>query len=610
MDLDASADDWLVVLEFGLPRLAKRLDLIVVAPACAVVAELKGGSADNVDSGFAQAEEYAFCLRHFHHASHGKRILPVVVSEVDLPDRAARQWDGGVPDERRAQLISWSDFPAFVHAATRSTPGQPTISVENWVVSEYRAHPTILDAARTMFATHSVRELGLTGAGQEELEATTTALIEIVREARERKEHAVAFVTGVPGSGKTLVGLSLVQRLRSELVDDADIQKGCVFLTGNGPLAAILRGALMRDVSARRRREGGRGATAEDKDAVKAFIQEMHRFTHEYTTVGKESAPPEHVLVFDEAQRAWTQEKCIAFSKQRKRDTAAISEPATVLDVLSRQTWAVLVCLVGPGQEIHDGEGGIGTWIDALGMNSRWRVAAPRELGGRSAPPGWHANDQLHLRTSRRSLIGERLSEWVELVLAGDQVSARRVAHQLIQRDMPLGITRSLSGMRTRLRTECLQSHRPALLGSSGALRLRAIGVEPPAFQYTKNVVDVVDWMLKEPEDFRSSHRLEVAMSEFETQGLEVDHAGILWGGDLVWESEGWGAWKLKGPSWKRVPEPGADLVRNKYRVLMTRSRLSLFILVPAADPSDPSQRHSAMESTLGFLVGCGLPEF
>lgn len=606
---------WHVILEYPLARLGKRIDCVLIGGPVILVIEFKRGSSTSLAAAVRQAEEYAFCLAHFHAASHGRRVKAAAVGEfgsVTTPN------DG---EHTRAAVLNWEALPAFLRQVSLSDAAYPeAIRPTEWLAASYRSTPTIIEAARELYRNHSVDGLRLCGADDEELGATTRAVLQQVERAKTNREKIVVFVTGVPGAGKTLVGLNVVQAVRAAPQSVRDDQ--AVMLSGNGPLVKVLREALKRDA-----REQGLGSSRRylDGSSVDAFISEMHRFTSDNSA--RTGAPSEHVVIFDEAQRAWDREKCDEYAVRRARRVARAagaeealhtppgsSEPELVLDILARHDWAVLVCLVGPGQEIYRGEGGLDCWMEALQTRPTWRtVASAQFLAAKAANAFAHnvsIDPALHLATSRRSLLAQGVTEWVDAVLEGDSTKAASLASSI--KEFPLGLCRTASALRHHLRARDIGTPRIGVLASSGALRLRASGFEPPAFNFTQNVVDPVAWFLNPTNDIRSSNQLEVAMSEFESQGLELDVTGVCWGGDLI-RSTGTTEWqpqRMRGTKWVPIAphSPEGRYIVNKYRVLLTRFRRSCLIMVPDGEPEDPTQQSDSMDTVFAFLQRCGVP--
>jgi Uncharacterized conserved protein (DUF2075) len=387
------------------------------------------------------------------------------------------------------------------------------IDPEAWIGAPYSPAPTIVEASRTLFRQQSVRELS--HAYADNLDATVQAIAGAISVAQAGGRRALCFVTGVPGSGKTLAGLAAVH--------DPAVHHGAdateAFLSGNGPLVKVLREALIRDAAPRM---GGRRPAARKAELL---VQNVHAFIEEYGVKYPERPPHEHVIVFDEAQRAWNATKL-----QKRHPGLAVSEAALVLDVMRRApAWAVIVALIGGGQEIHDGEAGLEAWGEALAAATiPWDVTvSPEALAGGTSVAGHRlfateppANVQLrlepamHLSVSVRSPRAQHLAEWVNAVLALDADAARAALGQV--NGYRLGLTRDLAVARRWLRDAAREDRRPGLLASSGSLRHRAYGLEmSPDFH---RGYPIADWFLLPASDVRSSYTLEVAMTEFECQ--------------------------------------------------------------------------------------------
>jgi hypothetical protein len=559
-----------------------------------------------------QVEDYALDLRDFHQESRDRRIIPVAVAveaESELPASAPKGWTDCVRPVQRANGV---DLSAIISAtfAAEATAGGSQIDGAGWDASAYNPVPGIVEAAEALFAGHDVREIAHSHAGATNLAATSDALIDIVRKAQLGRFKAVCFVTGVPGAGKTLAGLSLVHdpQLRREG------RPAPVFLSGNGPLVKIVSAAISRDFRRRLRGEGG------DR-TVSTFIQNVHSFTRE--GLAKPDRPPvEQVVVFDEAQRAWDA------SQNNKKTGCTMSEPETMLSIMDRHAdWAVVIALVGGGQEIHNGEAGLSEWGRTLsGRFRHWRVAvSPRALfgdaslaghtlfggeGGEGEHPAVQQEPSLHLEVCVRSFRARRVSEWVEAVLRGDAAGAAGILADLDE--FPMALTRSLAKAKAWLRERTRGMRRCGLLASSGAIRLRADGLELSSGFRQGNRDLFVHWFLADTSDVRSSNQLEVAASEFECQGLELDWVGVCWGGDLAFEGRGtgWCYGTFSGNSWRQVgKEVDRRYLLNTYRVLLTRAREGLVVWVPEGDASDVTRSPQPFESTAAYLTRCGLKE-
>lgn len=596
---------WTILLEYSIPRRQKRIDAVLLARDVIFCIEFKTKAKTHTLQAQKQAEDYALDLRDFHSESHGRRIIPIAVSsEAESVNQTS---DGFFYDLVRPALLTnavgLSETIIEAYRSQTDADEQP-IDAKAWTESAYRPVPTIIEAAEALYAGHDVRDIAASHAGDENLEVTSQRIIELVKRAQERREKIACFVTGIPGAGKTLAGLNVVHNpaLRREGRSPG------VFLSGNGPLVKVIRAAIERDF--KRRTDDGN-----PRRTTGTFIQNVHEFVRVESE--REGPPSENVIVFDEAQRAWN-----AAHNARKNDDER-SEPEIVLSIMNRHEWAVVVALVGGGQEIHTGEAGLAEWGRTLREKfPLWRVAvSPDALEGGTSVAGHKLfegarpdsiiseDSALHLDTSRRSFRAQQVTEWVEAVLRGDATTAAKIAQTLTE--FPLVLTRSLETARKWLRGRTLGLRRCGLVASSGGLRLRAEGLElSSGFRQTSGLY--VNWFLNDPTDVRSSNQLEVAASEFECQGLELDWVGLCWSGDLTFDPQS-GEWikrAFRGNIWKSVPnELDRQYLVNKYRVLLTRAREGMVIWVPEGELTDSSRPPLWFEATAEYLRACGLED-
>ena len=502
-------------------------------------------------------------------------------------DQSFRYWS------RRTQTRR----PAFArtHDSTRDA-----LDPQQWESSPYRPSPSIIEAAEELFAGHAVREIA--HAHSDNLTLTARALTDAIHRARDRGRRTICFVTGVPGAGKTLAGLNSVH--------DPSVRSltgtSSVFLSGNGPLVRIVRAALARQPRA--------GLTKQERARrASAFIQNVHTFIEQYGIDRPNETPCERVVVFDEAQRAWNAEK------MRKKYPA--SEPRMLLEIMERcADWCAVTALVGGGQEIHEGEAGLAEWGRALAASPKaWNVVVSPEIlaGGaslagsrlfESAVPedlNVHRESLLHLAVSQRSYRAQAITEWVNHLLDGEADSARDVASGC--REFPIALTRSLATARSWLRERTRGEHRPGLVTSSGNARARAYGIEVSS--EFRHGYPFEFWFLAPPSDVRSSFQLEVAATEFECQGLEVDWTCVCWGDDLCRQAgtEEWVYRRFRGNRWIRVRRDiNRRYLLNKYRVLLTRAREGTVLWVPPGADDDPTRDRSLMDATAEYLHRAG----
>lgn len=598
-----SAKSWGLLLEFSIPRKERRIDIVLLIRDVVVVLEAKTKS---VQQAKQQVEEYALLLHYFHKVSAGHRIVPVIVS-ADAPDGDLVFVNHRSPFPQMAthwvaplSRSSWDRLSTFLLGIEEI--GSDQVSAEQYDCSPYFPVPSIIEAALALKSGLSIREIAHSEASEHEIESVAGGIQEIVDVARSEGQHAICFLTGVPGSGKTLVGLSLAHA-------DVNRDSAIHFMSGNGPLVKVLQHLFTQESM----RGGTRAVQA--RAEAKTLIENVHVFARYYTEDNLGS-PSNHAVIFDEAQRAWNRAQNM---KKFQRD---YSEPEMLLRIMERHAdWAMIVALVGGGQEINDGEAGLEEWGRALvGSTKSWVIyASPEVVEGGASTAGHRlfeaptknallrTNSVLHLRTSNRSLRAEQLATWVNLVLDGESAQAASLG---VTQRFPIFLSRSLTDTKVRLRAQGIGETRYGLVGSSGAGRLRAEGLEPSSSFHAEYPWE--HWYLARSEDIRSSFQCEVFATEFEIQGLELDWIGVCWGGDFIWDnSQGWQLRNLryaKESKWVSIKNPDKRRYRkNAYRVLLTRARQGMVVFVPTGDASDPTNQPSGFDATAQYLVRCGV---
>ena len=592
------AASWRVVLEYSMRRLSRRIDAVLATPRGIFVLEFKIGATRFEAADRMQVEDYALDLREFHAASGAHPVVPILVA-TEAPSRAVR-WPLLIPAvtpvlEANAGTLAtllrdlWTRLPAYGKA----------LDADAWEAAPYRPVPGIVDAACTLYSHHGVQDIASARAEARNLTETTQAILAAIASAEAAQRHVVLFVTGIPGAGKTLCGLNATFGTGRD--------RGAIFLTGNPTLVHVLREALARDAAP----DGGSSLRAA-RQRTRAAVQALPAFRDD--SIQRGLVPHEHVAVIDEAQRVWDRYKAIRSSRDRDVQLSD-SEPGHLLDIMARhQDWAAIVCLVGGGQEIHDGEGGLAEWGAALTTRPLWRVLAA-EPGLRAEDPhqrlpplaGLEVVPALHLDVPVRSIRNPHAAPWVDALLrnAGDEAAAIALENG----PLPFLLTRDLGAMRAHLRVACRGERRAGLIASSGAKRLRAdgIGAELPHM----DAALVAHWFLDRwPKDVRASDALEVLGTEFSVQGLELDHVGLCWGGDMVRAGGGWLVRAFVGTRWQ-TPR-GAETIANRvntYRVLLTRARYGTVIWVPRGDAGDETRRPEVFDAVAAYLARCGVAE-
>lgn len=594
----------MVFLEFDVPRLGSRIDAAIVSGPAVVVVEFKCGERRFTVDAYNQVWDYALDLKNFHQASHNARIFPILVatSGTDADWNWQPSHEDGVCPPRRATP---SSLRRSIQDALAQVDG-PCLDGDAWARAPYQPTPTIIEAARALYSRHTVDAITRNDAGAKNLQVTSGRVEEIIEHARASHGKAIVFVTGVPGAGKTLVGLNVATRRR------AFGEARAVFLSGNGPLVAVLQEALTRDEYARLKGSERKGAI---RQKVKPFIQNVHHFRDE--GVRSDAPPFDHVVIFDEAQRAWNRAKTADFMKRRKgRAGFTQSESEFLISYLDRHdTWAVIVCLVGGGQEIHTGEAGIGAWLEAVGRAfPKWRTYVSPDLSGTEyAAAGTidaldgavplERDGRLHLNTSMRSFRSEKVSSFVTALLDCEGQCASETLRQVTDR-YPIVVTRDLTRAKEWVRAHARGSEQFGLVASSQAMRLKPHAID------VRVSVDPIHWFLGDPSDTRSSYYLEDAATEFQVQGLEVDWACVTWDADLRLVSGCWRYHSFRGDVWTNVIKTDRQrYLLNAYRVLLTRARQGMAIFVPPGDRRDPTRLPQFYDGTFEYLRSVGVSE-
>ncbi len=596
-----------IYFEFSIPRLGKRIDVLALIEGVIFVIEFKVGERTFAKYALDQVCDYALDLKNFHETSHNRPIAPIVVPTLAPRDTSI--------------TIAYTSHGDNVMFPIRATPGMLCEVIEQvldfahgsaidrveWEAGRYQPTPTIIEAAMALYGGHQVEEISRKDAGAENLAVTSHTVDQIIKTSKAHGWKSICFVTGVPGAGKTLVGLDIATKNF-----DKESELYSVFLSGNGPLVAVLREALAKDNVRRQKEKGKRIRMGVARSEVKAFIQNVHHFRAE-CLVDTTRPPVEHVAIFDEAQRAWDQRQTERFMSDRGHAHFEMSEPEFLISCLDRHhDWAVIICLVGGGQEINTGEAGIREWLESLARSfPQWRTFISSRLTDSEYGAGelvaqaqklsnTTIQDDLHLSVSMRSFRTEHVSLLVKQVLDLELEAAMQTLGTIRDR-YPIRITRDLTKAKQWLREKARGSERFGLVASSHAYRLKPHAVD------VRLQVDPVQWFLHDKDDVRSSYYLEDAATEYRVQGLELDWTCITWDADFRRVRGGWEHWKFVGHRWNRVRKPERQFyLKNAYRVLLTRARQGMVIFVPPGEPEDHTRKREYYDTTFDYLASVG----
>lgn len=625
-----------VYFEYNIPRMGRRVDVIVIIDGIIFVLEYKTSEQKFSREALVQVWDYALDLKNFQEGSLDRIIIPILMAPSEKDSRCQltlSHFEDNVYEPLRVNRRKLANLFEIVIKSVQYDV-KPTLSDDQWAKSGYSPTPTIIEAAIALYEENTVEDITKHGG---DIDKASVELCKIIDHCRENNKKAICFITGVPGAGKTLIGLNTA-------IDQFNRGEEAVYLSGNLPLVEVLQEALTRDYirrdKIRAKVEKRKVCTKEDaKSKVKAFIQMIHHYRDLYlegtevkggkivpingyfqSHTDKAYIPVEHVAIFDEAQRAWTKNELQRFMREKKGiRNFPYSEPEYLISCMDRQTdWGLVVCLVGNGQAINKGEAGLKEWIESVHRSyPEWEVymssylieskdVSEKELAliSKQLIP----TDDLHLKMSMRSFRSEKVSVFVNQLLALQKEEAAATLKELEK--YPIVLTRDLEAAKLWLRKHARGSERMGLLASSKAERLKAIGIN---VRYQPNYVH---WFLEDDSDIRSSNCLEDTLTEFKVQGLEIDWACITWDADLRLNDE-WTSWQhfqlRSGTKWQRIQkEINKEYQINAYRVLLTRARQGMVIVVPNGDnsiPPDQTRMPEWYDNIYQYLKSIGVKE-
>ncbi len=590
-----------IFFEFTIPRMGKRADCVIIIGDLIFVIEFKVGDTKYEKHAVDQVLDYSLDLKNFHQGSHNEKLIPILIS-TNAPNRENHLEK--YQDLLYHPILANKDNLYEVISFCFTERGTTNIDPKEWEDSSYKPTPTIIEAAQALYKGHNVKEISRSDSGAINLSKTASCINKIIDYSKKNSQKSICFITGVPGAGKTLAGLNIANE-RMKIAED----ENAVFLSGNGPLVEVLREALTRDEVNNAKRKGDKLTKKEAAIKANAFIQNIHHFRDEGLISDK--APTEKVVVFDEAQRAWTQQQASSFMIRKKGVlNFDRSEPHFLIEVMDRhKDWCTIICLIGGGQEINTGEAGLEEWINVLKRNfSDWQVYYSELISSNdnyleeSSSKTWLkqnaiAERELHLAVSVRSFRSEKLSEFIHELLNRNIQSAKYVYQQL-KEVYPIFVTRDYELAKKWVLGNARGSERYGVLASSNARRLRPLGID------VKNSINSSNWFLDGKDDVRSSYYMEDVATEFEIQGLEVDWAIVCWDADLHIKDNNWVYQAFKGTKWQKIQkEIKRKYLLNAYRVLLTRSRQGFIIFLPKGNLDDKTRPDKFYDETYDYLV-------
>lgn len=602
-----------IIFEYDIIRFGKRIDVILLIRHMVFSLEFKNGKTAFTALDAQQAEDYAIDIKNFHKESENLYVCPILIA-TDASPYTKSQSSKSYPDKQvYLQRENIETLIPKISAISAMYGDDGEIDFEKWFNSPYYPTPTIIAAAVEAYSSHNLSEIAHSEAGQNNIDQCETKLNEVINYAKTNRKKCVCFVTGVPGAGKTLVGLDVVAK---RLGSSDELRS--VYLSGNGPLVEVLKEALKQSIKERNKQKKivlTKHEQAEVVESINALIQSSFAFKKAHA---KDSYPIfEKILIFDEAQRVWNQQK---MTSKHDDPLMAVSEPHLLFSIMDRhQDWAVMICLVGLGQDIYDGEVGINEWF-RCGVEdfTDWEMFYSPKIFGQVEDKNiersmiencnrCHQMTELHLKTSIRSFRADKQCHFVDQLLDNNPEKTKEI-YELINEKYPVYITRDFEKAKKWVRERVRGSQRSGVLACSSAQRLKPEGI------YVPIEIDVKNWFLAPSDDLRSSNKLEIVASEFKVQGLEIDWAIVCWDADLRRnkKGDGWDHYSFRGTKWnhRNKAEQQRYLV-NSYRVLLTRARQGMVLFVPkGVDPEeDPTRDEKFYDDIFNYLLLCGIKE-
>ena len=655
---DYSGENGQIVFEYDIPRLGKRIDVVLLLKGIVFCLEFKVGESKILESDIDQVLDYALDLKNFHKFSQDRIIVPILIATKHNDSSTSIQMS--VYDDRVVNpLVSGENgISNLISEVLVKFPNESPVN-SNWIISPYAPTPTIIEAAKSLYENHSVENITRHEADKVSTDKTIAYILKVIQDSKEKQKKSICFVTGVPGAGKTLVGLDVAIKQTYQGHDEPVKDEGAVYLSGNGPLVAVLTEALAQDNFKRCRDKNEKKKLTDSRREVSKSIQMIHRYRDNMLAkiknpvengvleIDPEKAVKmekagfgevEHVAIFDEAQRSWTHKRLADYLKRGgtygnklKVPNFPMSEAAFLIWSLDqREDWATIVCLVGGGQEINTGEAGISEWIKALNERfPHWNVYISPKLTQAEYAEGKvnellkenrHVtfDESLHLGVSLRSYRAEKLSAFVHALLSFDE-SASRIYDE-IKDHYPIVLTRDMAKAKEWLHKKVRGTERTGVLVTKESVRYKPLGIHilPSGDE------NAVHWFLEDKVDTRSSNYLEDAATEIQVQGLELDYTCLLWDADMRYENGKWCFYRFNGQTkWVRQTgntENNIELQKymlNAYRVLLTRARAGMVICVPAGNSNktvsgfweDSTRLPEYYDGTYQYLKSLGIKE-
>ena len=647
-----------IIFEYDIPRLGKRIDVVLLLNGIIFCLEFKVGESSILEADVDQVLDYALDLKNFHKFSQDSLIVPILIATKYRT--SSTEIKMSIYDDRIVNPLVTGELgiSALIDEVLKRFPNETPIN-PNWIISPYAPTPTIIEAAKTLYENHTVEDITRHEADDVSTDRTIAYVLDVIQKSKTKQKKSICFVTGVPGAGKTLVGLDVAIKQTYQGQKEPIKDEGAVYLSGNGPLVAVLTEALAQDNYKKAKANKESKKLSDSRREVSKSIQMIHRYRDNMLAkiknpvengvleIDPEKAVKmekagfgevEHVAIFDEAQRSWTHKRLADYLKRGgtygnklKVPNFPLSEAAFLIWSLDqREDWATIVSLVAGGQEINRGEAGISEWLKALNeFFPHWDVYISPQLTEAEYAEGKvnellrdnqnvTFSESLHLGVSLRSFRAEKLSAFVHAMLSFDKSAA--ALYEEIKDKYPIVLTRDINTAKKWLHDKVRGTERTGVLVSKESARFKPLSMHilPPGDE------NAVHWFLEDKTDTRSSNYLEDAATEIQVQGLELDYTCFLWDADMRYEDGKWNFYRFNGQT-KWIEQSGSSeskqelrkYMLNAYRVLLTRARLGMVICVPVGNPNktvsgfweDSTRLPEYYDGTYLYLKSLGIQE-
>ena len=614
-----------ILFEYSIPRMGRRVDNVLFYQGVVYLLEFKVGSDKYEAANLQQVEGYALDLKYFQEGSRDRLLVPILVSTnaQDYENKIELDEEYNYCKPLRANSTNLQDVIVRVSQEFHENHNLDPLEWEN---SKYSPTPTIIEASQALYGKHTVNEITRSDADGNAFVHTSECVKKIIEESKTKSKKNLIFVTGVPGSGKTLVGLDVASKYQ-----DTDSNERAVYICGTYTLIQIIQEALVRNYVENAEKEGKKRDSKTGKKITKTFVRKekieaLFQFLPKYREeiVTHSPDPEERIVIFDEAQRMWNKEKFDSEIQQKLHvEPMGKSETDVLIEHMDKHDgWAVIICLIGGGQEIHEGEDGVSEWVKSIKNKfPHWGIHLPTEfisskyLGNAAVEESLDGvdknfKDELHLKTATRSFRAKYFSKFVNHLLDKETSEARRLMEEFNKskdtEKFHLLITRDLQTAKNWVKKKSRVNQRYGLFMNTKGLRLQAEGLVNRGQQG----FDAIAWWLDPKEYVDSSLALEIPCTEFFAQGLEVDWAIFAWDACFRPNNSDWDYMKFVRKEWRNIEkEVDRKYLKNSFRVLLTRARQGMIIFVPKGDPNDKTRLPEFYDGIYNYLKEIGIED-